>query len=237
VKTIAVIPARYESTRFPGKLLANLKGKPVIQYTYENVKKSGLFEDIIIATDDERIRKAVGSSKAKVIMTRNDHKSGTDRISEACSNLDFDLVVNVQGDEPFIDRDPLSKLIEVFSDPEIEVASLMSVLNRDHENPNIVKVVCDKDNFALYFSRSLIPYDRDKTGKAIFHQHIGVYAFRRKMLFEFVKLPLGYLERVEKLEQLRLLENGFRIKMVETNYHGTGIDTPEDLARAEREFG
>ncbi len=232
MKTIAVIPARYASTRFPGKLLADLKGKPVIQHTFENVKDTGLFADVIIATDDERIRKTAANFGGNVVMTRPDHVSGSDRIAEVCRDLVFDLVVNVQGDEPFISKEPLEKLIAVFTDPKMQVASLMCQFQEDHKNPNIVKVVCDKDDFALYFSRSPIPFNRDNPTDILFWQHIGVYAYRKATLLQYVKLPSGKLEEIEKLEQLRLLENGIPIKMVETDYQGIGIDTPEDLKKA-----
>lgn len=234
MKIIAAIPARYNSTRFPGKLLAELKGKPVLQHTYENVLNTGLFAHVVVATDDERIRKVAAGFPANAVMTRDDHASGTDRIAEVCRDIDFDIVINVQGDEPFIGREPLRKLIQAFAEPQVQVASLMCRFEKDFTNPNIVKVVCDKNNFALYFSRSPIPFDRDKSGTALYWQHIGVYAFRREALFTFVKLPRSRLEETEKLEQLRLLENGIRIQMVETDYKGFGIDTPEDLERARK---
>lgn len=236
MKAIAIIPARYDSTRFPGKPLVKLGTKYIIQHVYERTFGSGLFDDVIVGTDDQRIFEAVNKFGGKVILTSRQHESGTDRIAEVCKKLpylhDVDIVVNVQGDEPFISAEPLQKLLYAFEDPKVEVASLMHRLNKDIENPNIVKVVCDKDNFALYFSRSVIPFKR--SAHTQYFQHIGVYAFRREALFRFIELPKGKLEETEKLEQLRLLENGMKIKMIETEYKGIGIDTPKDLQKAEK---
>ncbi|MCK4311712.1 MAG: 3-deoxy-manno-octulosonate cytidylyltransferase [Candidatus Cloacimonetes bacterium] len=250
MKVIAIIPARYESTRFPGKPLVKLGTKYIIQHVYERALSSGLFDDVIVGTDDQRIFEAVESFDGKVTLTGKQHKSGTDRIAEVCRKLpyyqDVEIVVNIQGDEPFITDEPLKKLIDVFNDPTIEVASLMHKLRKDFENPNIVKVVCDKDNFALYFSRSLIPFNfvtkpaprtphpAPRTPQPEYFKHIGVYAFRKETLMKFVELPVSKLEQMEKLEQLRLLENGIRIKMVETDYEGCEINTPEDLERARK---
>jgi len=232
MKIIAIIPARYDSIRFPGKPLAILGNKPIIQHVYERAKNSGLFDDVIVATDNQRIFETVHDFNGKVILTAKEHQSGTDRIAEVCSKIDCDIVVNIQGDEPFITKEPLQKLISVFEDEKVEVASLMHRIKKDIENPNNVKVVCDNDNFALYFSRSKIPFNRNS--KSQYYKHIGVYAFRKKALMKFVDLPEGKLEQIEKLEQLRMLENGIKIKMVETEYEGIGIDTKEDLERAEK---
>lgn len=238
MKVIAVIPARYSSTRFPGKALALLNGKPIIQHVYEAAEQSELFSKVIVATDDERIAKAVHSFNAFVVMTSSEHKSGSDRIAEVIENMDCDVVFNIQGDEPFITKQPLSDLKDVFHDPTVQVASLMHEMTNEEEivNPNNVKVICDRLGNALYFSRSLIPYDRDKTQQVTYWKHIGVYAYLKKTLLRFVAIPQGKLERIESLEQLRLLENGIPIRMVKTAYKGIGIDTPEDLEKARKSF-
>ena len=233
MKVIAIIPARFDSTRFPGKPLAKLGNKYIIQHVYEQAQKSGLFAEVIVGTDDQRIFEAVNGFGGKVTLTSKKHKSGTDRVAEVCNKMscckDADVIINVQGDEPFITEKPLRKLIEAFNDPEVMVASLMHETSADIENPNVVKVVCDENNNALSFSRTPNPESRTPNFK-----HIGVYAFRRKTLFEFVELPESKLEKAEKLEQLRLLENGYKIKMVLTSYKGIGIDTLQDLEKAEK---
>ncbi|MBN1948576.1 MAG: 3-deoxy-manno-octulosonate cytidylyltransferase [Candidatus Cloacimonetes bacterium] len=233
-KFIAVIPARLGSTRFPGKPLALLNDKPLIQHVYEKTFQSGLFTRVIVATDHQAILEVVTAFGGEAMLTSSHHPSGTDRIAEVCRKLEFDIVVNVQGDEPFITREPLAGLLSVFDDPEIQAASLMNVLDEERDNPHIVKVVVDKNNFALYFSRSSIPYYREKSESNIYYKHIGVYAFRRQTLLKFVQLTPSFLEQAEKLEQLRLLENGIPIKMVLCDYTGWGIDIPEDLLEAER---
>ncbi len=233
MKVIAIIPARFNSTRFPGKPLAKLGNKYIIQHVYEQAKKSGLFAEVIVGTDDQRIFEAVNGFGGKVTLTSKKHKSGTDRVAEVCNKMssckDADVIINVQGDEPFISEKPLKKLINAFKNPEVMVASLMHELLKDIDNPNVVKVVCDENDYALNFSR--IPNPESRTSN---FKHIGVYAFRRKTLFEFVELPESDLEKIEKLEQLRLLENGYKIKMVLTSYKGIGIDTPQDLEKAEK---
>ncbi len=240
MKAIAIIPARYESTRFPGKPLAKLGTKCIIQHVYERVLSSGLFAEVVVGTDDQRIFEAVESFGGKVVLTSKKHESGTDRIAEVCRKLpscsDADVMINVQGDEPFISREPLTKLIAAFDDPAVRVASLMHRMKKSFDDPNSVKVVCDKNNYALYFSRSIIPFKQDNEleRKPDYFRHIGIYAFRREMLFRFVEMQHGKLEQIEKLEQLRLLENGIRIKMIETDYEGIGIDTPQDLEKAEK---
>jgi 3-deoxy-manno-octulosonate cytidylyltransferase (CMP-KDO synthetase) len=236
MKTIAVIPARYASTRFPGKALAILRGKTIIRRVYEAVRDSGLFDDVLIASDDDRILYEASTFGAHAVRTRADHPSGSDRIAEAVRNLDADVVVNVQGDEPFITAEPLRKLLRLMEDPSTQVASLMTPLREDVGNPNFVKVVCAGNGEALYFSRCPIPLHRDGVGVGHF-LHIGVYAYRKDMLLRFVELPPSPLELTEKLEQLRLLENGFRIRMAITDYRGFGIDTPEDLEKAEALVG
>lgn len=239
MRFIAVIPARYSSTRYPGKALAILAGKPIIQHVYEASVNSGQFDTVIIATDDERIAQAAHSFGGQVCMTSPTHKSGSDRIAEVVRDLECDIVFNVQGDEPFITKEPLAALKEVFHDPKVEVASLMhSMADReDIENPNNVKVVFDSIRNALYFSRSVIPYDRDKVESVTYWKHVGIYAYRKETLLQFVTLPQGRLEKSESLEQLRLLENGITIRMVKTNYKGIGIDTPEDLEQAIKFIG
>lgn len=233
MKAAAIIPARYASTRFPAKALAPLMGKPLIQWVWSAVQNTGLFSEVLVATDSALIQSAVISFGGKVALTRADHPSGTDRIAEAALELDADIIFNVQGDEPLIDRDSLQALLDAFSDPEVCIASLMCPLENpaDMSDPNVVKVVTDVHGNALFFSRSTIPCDRDGTGFAGYIRHIGVYAYRRETLLRFVTLPLGKLEQVEKLEQLRALENGLAIRMVATSYQGWGVDTPQDLQR------
>jgi 3-deoxy-manno-octulosonate cytidylyltransferase (CMP-KDO synthetase) len=235
-RIIAVIPARWQSSRFPGKPLALLAGKPVIQHVYENVESSGIFEQVIVATDSIKIKQAIENFGGKAMLTSEDHHSGTDRIAEICKKLDFDIVVNVQGDEPFLTAEPLRKLVQVFENPQVRAATLMHELTERIDDPNQVKVVFDNNNFALYFSRLPLPYNRDGNLEVKYFGHIGVYAFRRETLFKFISLPPGKLENAEKLEQLRLLENHIPIKMVLTNYSGFGIDTPEDLEAVKKNF-
>jgi 3-deoxy-manno-octulosonate cytidylyltransferase (CMP-KDO synthetase) len=237
MKIIAVIPARYASTRFPAKLMQDLGGKTVILRTYEAAKNSNLFHDVFVVTDSKLIFDEIISNNGKAIMSIKEHESGSDRIAEAIADIDVDVVVNVQGDEPFIDEDSLKKLIEIFkndSDKKVDLASLMREITNEEDiaNPNNVKVVVDQNNFALYFSRSVIPYPRERNVGVRYFQHIGIYAFRKQALLDFYYLPMKSLEASEKLEQLRYLEFGKRIKMVETNHVGIGIDTIEDLEKA-----
>jgi len=237
MKTIAIIPARYHSTRLPAKLMQDLGGKTVILTTYQAVEQSKIFDEICVATDSEIIYQEIISNGGNAVMSKKNHESGSDRIAEASQQSDAEIVVNIQGDEPFIDSDSLKKLIEIFkNDPQndIQVASLMTEIT-DFEtinNPNNVKVVVDSENIALYFSRSPIPFVRDKNDSATFYKHIGVYAFRKNALQEFTLLSIKPLENAEKLEQLRYLEYGKKIKMVVTNHQGIGIDTQEDLDKA-----
>ena len=239
MKIIAVIPARYASTRFPAKLMQDLCGKTVITRTYEAAIATKLFDEVFVVTDSELIYNEIVTNSGKAIMSIKNHESGSDRIAEAVENLDVDIVVNVQGDEPFIDFDSLKKLIKVFkqdADNQVDLASLMREIKdkTDIENPNNVKVVVDQNQFALYFSRSVIPYPREENVGVRFMQHIGVYAFRKNALLDFYSLPMKSLEASEKLEQLRYLEFGKRIKMVETSHIGIGIDTLEDLEKARK---
>ena len=241
MKFISIIPARYASTRFPGKPLALLCGKSVIQRVYEKV--SGIIEETWVATDDERIFNTVKDFGGKAVMTRNDHKSGTDRIEEAIEKIggDFDVVINVQGDEPFIQASQIKTVCDCFDDPSTEIATLGKPFGNDMDavsNPNSPKIVVDKRGYAMYFSRSIIPFVRGKDEKEWpfsypFLKHIGLYAYRRNVLKEVTQLPQGELEKAESLEQLRWLKNGYRIKVGLTDVETVGIDTPEDLARAE----
>ncbi len=239
MKIIAVIPARYASTRFPAKLMHDLGGKTVILRTYEAAINTNLFDDVFVVTDSTLIYEEILSNGGKAIMSIKEHESGSDRIAEAVQNLEVDIVVNVQGDEPFINAEPLAQLIEVFKkdvDKKVDLASLMSEILSESEidNPNNVKVVVDQNLFALYFSRSVIPYPRDKNVGVRYFQHIGIYAFRKQALLDFYSLPMMSLEASEKLEQLRYLEFGKQIKMVETQHVGIGIDTPDDLEKARK---
>ncbi|RTY75286.1 MULTISPECIES: 3-deoxy-manno-octulosonate cytidylyltransferase [unclassified Flavobacterium] len=237
MKIIAVIPARYASTRFPAKLMQDLGDKTVILRTYEAAVNTKLFDAVFVVTDSDLIYDEIRTHGGNVIRSIKEHESGSDRIAEAIENLDVDIVVNVQGDEPFIDAAPLAKVIEVFRndlDKKVDLASLMREITNEAEinNPNNVKVVVDQNGFALYFSRSVIPYPRAKNVGVRYLQHIGVYAFRKQALLDFYSLPMQSLEASEKLEQLRYLEFGKRIKMIETTHIGIGIDTPEDLEKA-----
>jgi 3-deoxy-manno-octulosonate cytidylyltransferase (CMP-KDO synthetase) len=237
MKVIAVIPARYASTRFPAKLMHDLCGKTVIQRTYEAAIQTQLFDDVFVVTDSEIIYNEIVSQGGKAVMSINEHESGSDRIAEAIVNLEVDVVVNVQGDEPFLDVDSLQKLIHVFKEDtarQVDLASLyFEIQDQDAiDNPNNVKVVVDQQQFALYFSRSVIPYPRSIDPSLRYFQHIGIYAFRKEALIAFSNLPMKSLEATEKLEQLRYLEYGKRIKMVETTHKSIGIDTPEDLEKA-----
>lgn len=236
MKIIAVIPARYEASRFPGKLMENLGDKSVILTTYQNVVATELFDEVFVATDSEIILEEIKKNKGKAVLT-GAHETGSDRIAEVVSHIECDIVVNVQGDEPFINQKPLKELIEVFKDDvhqEISLASLKTkLLKRDEiSDPNNVKVISDQNNFALYFSRSVIPFPRETTVTTPYFKHIGVYAFRKNALLKFTKLAMKPLEISEKIECLRYLEYGMKIKMVETDFIGVGIDVPQDLEKA-----
>lgn len=237
MKIIAVIPARYASTRFPAKLMQDLGGKTVITRTYEAAVQTQLFDDVFVVTDSQLIFNEIIAQGGKAIMSIKTHESGSDRIAEAVADLAVDVVINVQGDEPFIDRESLAQLIEVFKtdiESQIDLASLMREIHKpeDIQNPNNVKVVVDRNKRALYFSRSVIPHLRDADATVKYYQHIGIYAFRKQALMDFAQWPMQTLESAEKLEQLRYLEFGKRIQMVTTTHVGVGIDTPEDLERA-----
>ncbi|MEC4113595.1 3-deoxy-manno-octulosonate cytidylyltransferase [Myroides pelagicus] len=237
MKIIAVIPARYASTRFPGKLMKDLCGKTVILRTYEATVAMGVFDDVFVVTDSELIYNEIVNRGGKAVMSIKEHESGSDRIAEAVKDIEADIVINVQGDEPFINKDNIVSLINIFkqdNNQDVDLASLMTPINEWSaiENPNNVKVVVDNTNTALYFSRSVIPYPREKNVGVQYYQHIGIYAFRKQALLEFTMLPMKSLEASEKLEQLRYLEYGKRIKMAITNHVGIGIDTYEDLEKA-----
>ena len=234
-----MIPARYSASRFPGKLMQNLAGKSVILRTYEATVATNLFSEVYVVTDSEIIFNEIEQNGGKAIMSKKEHESGSDRIAEAVAEVDCDIVVNVQGDEPFTERESLQKVLEVFNDDAdktIDLASLMVEIKDWDEinNPNTVKVIVDQNNFALYFSRSPIPYPRDKEAGARYFKHKGIYAFRKQALLDFTVLPMQFIEGTEKIECIRYLEYGKKIKMVETQIQGVEIDTPEDLERAKR---
>lgn len=239
MKIISMIPARYSASRFPGKLMQNLAGKSVILRTYEATVATNLFSEVYVVTDSEIIYNEIVDNGGKAIMSQKEHESGSDRIAEAVAKVDCDIVVNVQGDEPFTEAESLRKVLEVFKeDPqeEIDLASLMVEITDWDEinNPNTVKVIVDQNNFALYFSRSPIPFPRDKEAGARYFKHKGIYAFRKQALLDFTVLPMQYIEATEKIECIRYLEYGKKIKMVETEVQGVEIDTPEDLERAKK---
>jgi 3-deoxy-manno-octulosonate cytidylyltransferase (CMP-KDO synthetase) len=238
LKTIAVIPARFAATRFHGKLMHKIGDKSIIRMVYENAVACGIFDDVLVVTDSSIIYNEIHSLGGFVIMSKEDHASGSDRIAEAIKDIEVDVVVNIQGDEPFISKEPLVDLLACFNDPTIQVASLMKKIGDDEDvnNPNMVKVVCNKSTEALYFSRSPIPFKRNQLSLVPFFKHIGVYAFKKKTLLEFTRWEQSILEKTEMLEQLRYLENGIKIKMVETTFSSIGIDTPKDFEKAKEYF-
>ena len=236
MRSIAMIPARYAATRFPYKLMQRLGDKTVIRHTYDNTVASGLFDEVFVVTDHEIIYDEITNHGGKAIMSINTHESGSDRIAEAVEHMDVDVILNVQGDEPFIDTSSLAKLLHVFDDEKVQVASVMkpftdlSLLS----NSNFVKVVVDKNMESLLFSRSVIPFHRDQDIQPTYYEHIGVYAFRKAALLQFTKWDMTPLETIEKIECLRYLENGIKLKMVITDHAGVKIDVPEDLEKAEK---
>ena len=237
MKTIAMIPARYAATRFPGKLMQIIGDKTIIRHTYENTVGTRLFDEVIVVTDSQIIFEEIIQNGGYAIMSYEQHESGSDRIAEAVKDLEVDIILNVQGDEPFVNKESLQELLAVFSGEDgkhVQVASLMKVMNDNQtiNNPNCVKVVVDRNMNSLLFSRSVIPYLRDTESQAIHYQHIGVYAFRKNALMNFTNWIVSPLEAAEKIECLRYLENGIPLKMVLTTYPGIAIDTPEDLERA-----
>ncbi len=234
-----MIPARYAASRFPGKLMQDLKGKPVILRTYEAAVNTALFNEVYVVTDSTIIYDVITNAGGKAIMSKKEHDCGSDRIAEAVTDLEVDIIVNVQGDEPFTDKESLASVLEVFkndSSKEIDLASLMTKITDWEEinNPNTVKVIVDTNNFALYFSRSPIPYPRDEKVDAPYFKHKGIYAFRKSALLDFPRLPMQPLEAKEKIEAIRYLEYGKKLKMIETSVTGIEIDTPEDLERAKK---
>ncbi len=233
-RAVALIPARYAATRFKGKLMADLGGKSVIRRTYESTVATELFDEVIVVTDSDTIYNEITQHGGKAVMSKQEHESGSDRIAEAAKDMDADIIVNVQGDTPFVKKEPLQKLLIQFGDVTVQVGSLMQELKEQQfiDDPNYVKVAVDKNNNALFFSRSVIPYPRNKNITITYYEHIGVYAFRKEALLNFTTWPVSPLEDAEKVECLRYLENGVSIRMVITDYMGVEIDTPEDLERA-----
>jgi len=255
MKAIGIIPARWKSSRFEGKVLASILGKPMIQHVWERAKESRMLDDLIIAADREEVIKAAQKFGGKAVYTSKDQPSGTDRITEVVNPIDVDVIVNIQGDEPLIHHAMIDSLTNaLLEDREIPMATVIRRITKKEEllNPNVVKVVIDKDGYALYFSRSPIPYFRKEeehhsildvsswfldhsfdAQKQIFYKHIGIYAYTKDFLFTYTNLPKSKLEESEKLEQLRALENGYRIKTIETEFDTIGVDTPEDLKKVE----
>jgi 3-deoxy-manno-octulosonate cytidylyltransferase (CMP-KDO synthetase) len=230
-KVIIVIPARYGSTRFEGKPLAEINGKPMIYHVYQRAKKAKFVDDVIVATDDERIKNAVEKFNGKAVMTSKEHRSGTDRVAEVARSINADIIVNVQGDEPLISPEAIEQAVmPLIENNNIVMSTLMTKIAKsiEYEDPNTVKVVTDKEGFALYFSRSLVPYPREKERLKVY-KHIGIYVYRKNFLLELADMPQTSLERIEGLEQLRVLENGFKIKVIETDYNSISVDTPRDL--------
>lgn len=239
MKKVAFIPARFAASRFPAKLMQPLGEKSVIRHTYDNTLKTNLFNEVVVVTDHEIIFNEIVGHGGKAMMSKRPHESGSDRIAEAVQHYDADIVVNVQGDEPFVRREPLEKLLEVFENDvsqKVQVASLMQLMTDKQliEDPNYVKVVVDKKMNALLFSRAVVPYLRDTKVKTHYYEHIGVYAFRKQALLNFTQWPMSPLEAAEKIECLRYLENGVGVKMVAVDYMGVEIDTPEDLENAKK---
>jgi 3-deoxy-manno-octulosonate cytidylyltransferase (CMP-KDO synthetase) len=246
---VAIIPARFDSTRFPGKPLSTLNGKILIQHVYENALDAKLIDSVLVATDDQRIFDAVNAFGGKVVMTSRGHESGTDRIAEAAAGIECEVVVNVQGDEPFIRPEMIDDVVDLlYNDTEASISTLATTItdNDDIRSPNVVKVVVDDNGFALYFSRSPIPYFRDDwkdigdvayiADSTVIFKHIGIYGYKKDALLKFSSMPQGRLENIEKLEQLRALACGMKIKVKETEFDTFGIDTEEDLRKAEGSF-
>lgn len=238
MRAVALIPARIGATRFPRKLLAEIKGKSVIRRTYESAKNTGLFSEVIVVTDSDEIMQEIQQHGGLAVKSKREYESGTDRIAEVAAYMEADIFVNVQGDEPFVQREPLSQLLQTFEGFEgthVQVASMVQELKdpRLVADPNYVKVALNLREDALFFSRSVIPYPRDNNVPIEYYEHIGVYAFRKKALINFTNWPMTPLEAAEKIECLRFLEYGIPIRMIVTNYMGVEIDTPEDIIRAE----
>ena len=238
-KILGVIPARFASTRFPGKVLAHIAGKTMLQHVYERATLCTYLTSVLIATDDDRVYAAARSFGARVRMTRSDHLSGTDRVAEVASAEDAGIIVNIQGDEPLISPAAIdAAILPMVHEPELVMGTLKKRIEdpREITDPNVVKVVTNRSGDAVYFSRCAIPFERDNSGGTAYFKHIGLYVYRRTFLLAYPELPVGPLEAAERLEQLRALENGFRIRVVETEYESLGVDTPEDLERVSRLF-
>ena len=234
MKIVALIPARYDATRFPGKLMKLLGKKTVIRHTYDSTFETGLFDEVIVVTDSRIIFDEIVSHTGKAVISKHSHESGTDRIAEAAAEISAGIIVNIQGDTPFVKKDAIEKLLSQFDDPSVQVASLMRALTDEKEinDPNFVKVAVDRNMNSLFFSRSPIPFPRDKEIAISYYEHIGVYAFRKKALVDFASWAVTPLEAAEKIECLRYLEHGIPLRMVVVDYAGIEIDTPEDLERA-----
>lgn len=241
MKIIGIIPARWGSTRFEGKVLANIAGKPMLQHVYERAKQAKLIDGVLIACDDERIFKACEKFGARVVLTSSNHPSGTDRIAEAAKKISCGLVINIQGDEPLIKPSVIDDLARVMMEERVAtVGTLIKKIEnkQEIENPNIVKVIVDQHKYALYFSRAVVPYPRDQKDREgiVYYKHLGIYAYRKDFLLNFKNLPKSNLEEIERLEQLRILEAGYKIKTVLTQAETIGVDTPEDLEKVEALF-
>lgn len=241
MKIIAMIPARYAATRFPAKLMHLLAGKPIIRHTYENTLATGLFDEVWVVTDSQLIFDEIKNNGGNVVMSKKEHESGSDRIAEAIADMDVDIVLNVQGDEPFVNKDALKRLLDAFSGEagkSVQVASIMEIMTDPDriQNPNNVKVVVDQNSNSLLFSRSVIPFVRNTAITVTHYQHKGVYAFRKKALMDFTSWPMTPLEDAEKIECLRYLEHGIQLKMVIVEPMGINIDTPEDYEKAKAFF-
>ena len=237
MKCAAIIPARFGSTRFPGKPLALIKGKPMIQWVYENTAACGLVGKTVVATDSEEIRNAVCGFGGEAVMTSPDHETGTDRIAEAAENIDAELIINVQGDEPVLPAAAIEEaVLPLVNDSTIPMGTLKTKILKKEEisDTNIVKVITDINDFALYFSRSVVPFDRDVNNEVDFYRHIGLYVYRKDFLFKVSKMEQTLLEKAEKLEQLRVLENGYSIMVKETDYYPVGVDVPDDIFKVEK---
>lgn len=237
-RMIAMIPARYAATRFPAKLMQTLGDKTVIRHTYDNTVATGLFDEVVVVTDSDIIYNEITSHGGKAKMSVREHQSGSDRIAEAVTDMDVDIVLNVQGDTPFVQKKPLEKLLNCFNDPTVQVASMMQVLTKKEEieDPNFVKVAVDRNMNSLMFSRSVLPYPRDTEAPITYYEHIGVYAFRKQALIDFTNWPMTPLETAEKVECLRYLEYGIPLRMIVVDYMGIEIDTPADLEKASKLF-
>ena len=237
-RTIAMIPARYAATRFPAKLMQTLGNKTVIRHTYDNTVATGLFDEVLVVTDSDIIYNEIVSNGGKAKMSIREHQSGSDRIAEAVTDMEVDIVLNVQGDTPFVQKKPLEQLLQCFNDPTVQVASMMQVLTKKEEieDPNFVKVAVDRNMNSLMFSRSVLPYPRDTEAPVTYYEHIGVYAFRKQALLDFTNWPMTPLEAAEKIECLRYLEYGIPLRMIVVDYMGIEIDTPADLEKASKLF-